>query len=194
MAYYSPYTYETNSSFYIPPFNNNQHYSYILDNYIEPPPTPTQYEGQDYQSVNYAQPHSNSNLAIHPSSAAAQLGLTREEIQEVLEDQGEWMRGEEEQEQREGGHNMAEETHQQQQGRDDNTDMRTATLPLGYVARCTTQWMSTTSTLCHSTAASSMPTCNEYRRELVTLIPQVHWTSFYCEIAKVLGTVWWLKV
>jgi hypothetical protein len=36
--------------------------------------------------------------------------------------------------------------------------------------------------------------CNEYRRELETLIPQVHWTSFYCEIAKVLGTVWWLKV
>ena len=174
MAYYSPYTYETNSSFYIPPFNNNQHYSYILDDYIELPPTPTQYEGQDYQSVNYAQPHSNSNLAIHPSSAAAQLGLTREEIQEVLEDQGEWMRGEEEQEQREGGHNMAEETHQQQQGRDDNTDMRTAPPPLGYVAQHTTQWMSTTSMLCHSTAASSMPTCNEYRRELVTSIPQVH--------------------
>jgi hypothetical protein len=34
----------------------------------------------------------------------------------------------------------------------------------------------------------------KYRRELVTLIPQVHWTFFYCEIAKVLGTMWWLKV
>jgi hypothetical protein len=38
------------------------------------------------------------------------------------------------------------------------------------------------------------PACNVFKRELVTLIPQVHWTSFYCEIAKVLGTVWWLKV
>jgi hypothetical protein len=107
-------TYETNSSFYIPPFNYNQHYSYILDDYIEPPPAPTQYKGQDYQSVNYAQPHSDSNLAIHPSSAAAQLGLTREEIQEVLEDQEEWMRGEEEQEQREGEHTTVETQHQQQ--------------------------------------------------------------------------------
>ena len=115
MAYYSPFTYETNSSFYIPPFNNNQHYSYILDDYIEPPPAPTRYEGQDYQSDNYAQPHSDSNLVIHPSSAAAQLGLTRKEIQEVWEDQEEWMREEEEQEWRREGNTRAEENNHHQQ-------------------------------------------------------------------------------
>ncbi|KIM80457.1 hypothetical protein PILCRDRAFT_89691 [Piloderma croceum F 1598] len=90
------------------------------------------YEGQDYQSVNYAQPHSDFNLVIHPSSVAAQLGLMREEIQEVLEDQKEWMREQEEQEQGEDGHTMAEKTHQQQRGRDDEMDARTAPPLLEY--------------------------------------------------------------
>jgi hypothetical protein len=39
----------------------------------------------------------NLDIAVHPNSAAAQLGLTAEEIAEVLEDQEQWMREEEEQ-------------------------------------------------------------------------------------------------
>jgi hypothetical protein len=77
-------------------------------------------------------PYTDSNPAIHPSSVAAQLGLTREEIQGVLEDQEEWMRGEYGQEQGEDGHTMAEETHQQHQGQDDDTGAQTAPPPLGY--------------------------------------------------------------
>jgi len=53
---------------------------------------------------------------IHPGSVVAQLGLTPEEMENILADQREWMREDEEQEEREGGHTMAEETHQQQQG------------------------------------------------------------------------------
>ena len=133
MAYYSPYTYEANSTFYIPPFNNNQHYSYILDDYTEPPPAPTQHEGQDYQSVNYTQPHSDFNLVIHPSSAAAQLGLTREEIQEVLEDQREWMREEEQRHEERVETQHPTETHHQQGEQNDDTDVRTAHPLLEYV-------------------------------------------------------------
>jgi hypothetical protein len=63
---------------------------------------------------------------------AAQLGLTQEEMGEILADQEEWMREEEEHEWRREGHTVPEETHQQQQGQDDDTDARTAPLPLGY--------------------------------------------------------------
>ncbi|KIM76020.1 hypothetical protein PILCRDRAFT_91779 [Piloderma croceum F 1598] len=74
---------------------------------------------------------------IHPGSAAARLGLTQEEMGEVLEDQEEWMREEEEQEWREEGHTITEETHHHQQGRDNSTDARTAPPPLGYMYNTT---------------------------------------------------------
>jgi hypothetical protein len=53
---------------------------------------------------------------IHLDSAAARLGLTQEEMGEILADQEEWMREKEEQEWRREGHTVPEETHQQQQG------------------------------------------------------------------------------
>ena len=49
----------------------------------------------DYSLIEYAQSQShNPNIFVHPNSAAAQLGLTQEEIREVLEDQERWMREE----------------------------------------------------------------------------------------------------
>jgi hypothetical protein len=79
-----------------------------------------------------AQPLSvSATPIIHPGSAAAQLGATPEEMQEILADQEEWRREEEEQEERARGHTMAEETHQQQQGRD-NTDAQTPPPSLEY--------------------------------------------------------------
>ena len=59
---------------------------------------------------------------IHPDSAAARLGLTPEDMEEVLEDQAEWMREEEEEEWRGGGHTTAEENHHHQQVQDNETD------------------------------------------------------------------------
>jgi len=69
---------------------------------------------------------------IHPDSAAVRLGLTPEDMEEVLEDQAEWMREEEEEEWRGGGHTTAEENHHHQQVQDNETDARTPPPPLGY--------------------------------------------------------------
>ena len=52
---------------------------------------------------------------IHHGSAAAHLGLTPQEMREVLEDQAEWMREEEEEERIREGHTRAEENHHHQQ-------------------------------------------------------------------------------
>jgi hypothetical protein len=46
-----------------------------------------------YSPFKYAQPHTDP-IFVHPNSAATQLGLTQEEIREVLEDQERWMREE----------------------------------------------------------------------------------------------------
>jgi len=46
--------------------------------------------------------------------ATKQLGLTQEKIEEVLEDQREWIREEEEQKQEVGRHHIAEAHHPQQ--------------------------------------------------------------------------------
>jgi hypothetical protein len=48
---------------------------------------------EDYSPIEYAQPHTEP-IHVHPESAAAQLGLTQEEIREVLEDQERWFREE----------------------------------------------------------------------------------------------------
>src|SRR5882762_2215859 len=50
-----------------------------------------------YPPAEYAQPHTNPYFA-HPNSAAAQLGLTPEEIKEVVEEQERWYREEYQQE------------------------------------------------------------------------------------------------
>jgi hypothetical protein len=78
---------------------------HLLDEFAQPPPISTK-------------------PIIHPSSSAAQLGLTSEDMEEVLADQIEWMREEEEQEQRAEGHTIAEEAHQQQDHNRDNGGMQ----------------------------------------------------------------------
>ena len=89
-------------------------------------------EQRELMRDEYAQPPPISALPIiHPGSTAARLGVTPEEMEEILADQEEWMREEEEQEERAGGYTWAEETQQQQQGRD-NTDTRTLPPPLKY--------------------------------------------------------------
>jgi hypothetical protein len=77
-------------------------------------------------------PPISAEPTIHPDSAAARLGLTQEEMGEILADQEEWMREEEEQEWRREGLTVPEETHQQQQEQDSNTDTRTPPPPLEY--------------------------------------------------------------
>ena len=57
-------------------------------------------------------PPVSAQPTIHPDSVAAWLGLTQEEMEEILADQEEWMREEEEQEWRREGHTVSEETHQ----------------------------------------------------------------------------------
>jgi hypothetical protein len=44
-----------------------------------------------YPPTEYAQPHADPYF-IHPNSAATQLGLTQEEVKEVLEEQERWDR------------------------------------------------------------------------------------------------------
>jgi hypothetical protein len=84
MSHYSPFTYEPNSPFYIPPFNNNTHNSYLLNEYIEPSPAPAQYDGYDYLLAECVQPHPDLNLTIHPNSATAQLGLRVDPVSLVI--------------------------------------------------------------------------------------------------------------
>jgi hypothetical protein len=91
MSYYSPFTYKPNCPFYIPPFNNNTCDSYTPNEYIEPPPAPAQYDGYDYLLAECELPHPNLNLTIHPNSAAAQLGLTPEELAPILKEQQEFL-------------------------------------------------------------------------------------------------------
>jgi len=55
-----------------------------------------------YSPIEYAQPL--PEIHIHLNSVAAQLGLTQEEAREILADQEQWMREEEEQEQGAGRH------------------------------------------------------------------------------------------
>ena len=69
---------------------------------------------------------------IHPDSTAVQLGITPEEMGQILEDQAEWMREEEEEERIIEGHTRAEENHHHQQVRDDETDKRAPPMPLKY--------------------------------------------------------------
>ncbi|KIM76999.1 hypothetical protein PILCRDRAFT_12368 [Piloderma croceum F 1598] len=45
----------------------------------------------DYSLIEYAQPHPDLNFAIHPDSAAAQLGLTPEELAPILQEQQEFL-------------------------------------------------------------------------------------------------------
>jgi hypothetical protein len=79
-----------------------------------------QYQEQ-YLLNKYVQlPLISTKLIIHPGLSAAQLGLTPEDMEEVLADQVEWMREQEEEEQRADEHTIAEETHYQQQ--DHNRD------------------------------------------------------------------------
>jgi hypothetical protein len=44
-----------------------------------------------YPPTKYAQPHTNPYF-IHPNSVAVQLGLTSEEIREVVEEQEKWLK------------------------------------------------------------------------------------------------------
>ena len=119
------YYYGPGFPYYIPAYNQN--HNFTSDQPIHPNSAAAQLGLTPEELVpvlreqqceyEYAQPLPvSAGPTIHPGSVAAQLGLTQEEIQEVLEDQEEWMREEKEQEQGEGGHTMAEETHQQQQG------------------------------------------------------------------------------
>ena len=69
-----------------------------------------------YPPTEYAQPQADPYF-IHPNSAAAQLGLTQEEIKEVLEEQERWDREfqqelEEEERARVSAHYQRQEHHQ----------------------------------------------------------------------------------
>ena len=67
------------------------------------------------------QPPHNFVPTVHPDLAAAQLGLSMESLKKVLVDQREWMREEEEEEQRyrEGRHTTAGTPDQEQYHNDD---------------------------------------------------------------------------
>ena len=90
MAYnhYSPFTYETDSPFYIPAFNHNHHQP---SEYSQQTPDPTQYDKYQYSPAENTQPHPDLDLTIHPNSAAAQLGLTPEELAPILKEQQEFL-------------------------------------------------------------------------------------------------------
>jgi hypothetical protein len=58
----------------------------------QPPSDPAQYEQHEYLQVKSIQPPYNlAELTIHTDLAAAQLGLTKDKMEEVLEDQEKWM-------------------------------------------------------------------------------------------------------
>jgi hypothetical protein len=74
-----------------------------------------------YSPIEYAQPHPEPypDHFVHPNSAAAQLGLTSEEIREVLEDQERWFREEYQQEPEEDRARTSTEHQEQEQHQDE---------------------------------------------------------------------------
>src|ERR1700683_987132 len=71
-----------------------------------------------YSQTRYAQPHADPYF-IHPNSAAAQLGLTPEEIREVVEEQERWFQEEYQQELEEERARTSTEHQEQEQHQDE---------------------------------------------------------------------------
>ena len=72
----------------------------------------------EHPPMEYAQPHADPYF-VHPNSAAAQLGLTPEEIREVVEEQERWFREEYQQELEEDRAWVSTEHQEQQQHQDE---------------------------------------------------------------------------
>ena len=93
------YTYETDSPFNPTPSDNYDHHPYTQDGYTDPQSTAAQYGECDYPPASATQPQYDPDLFVSPNSTAAQMGLTSEEVRELLEHQENWLREEYQQEQ-----------------------------------------------------------------------------------------------
>ena len=89
---YPQVTYQPDSSLYIPTFNNNNPYGDQWTPEYRDEHAVQHNDYGTYSPIERAQPP--PEIFVHPNSAVAQLGLTQEEIREVLEDQERWMREE----------------------------------------------------------------------------------------------------
>src|ERR1700727_63912 len=104
-----------------------------------PAPSPIQSRRCLQQQYECAQPLPNpARPTIHLNSAVAQLGLTTEEIEEVLRDQEEWLREEEQREQEIDAHTTEQTQHQQWERHGNDNGTQLTPTPFEYDAHDTT--------------------------------------------------------
>src|ERR1700729_3626536 len=110
---------------------------YILSTVPQPPP---QFNPGAVcnNSMNMHSHHQTQQDPPYLNSAVAQLGLTTEEIEEVLKDQEEWLREEEQQEQEIDAHTTEQTQHQQWERHGNDNGAQPTPTPFEYDVHVTT--------------------------------------------------------